>query len=220
MSMNLLTIDAYSDTLSHLDLQDIRRKLAKRANQRILRLERGSSKVTGERWNTFGAVISVYDYLDRQKKGRVRFSESKTSISDINKLAREITVLQGFLLSKSSTIKGMKEIEEKRISTFESGKWGRKWKRKGILNRALHFSSNKEFYDFLNSETFSGLVKSGFTSEQLVELYDSTRQKISEENEDDIVASAMSKALDDFREKGNASLKALRKKLNSIVIRT
>ena len=214
-----LTTDVYRGSYSLDELQRMRRALAKRANQRIVRLERGESKVTGEKWNTFGAVTEVYDYLNRQKEGRTRFRETAKALTDSQKLKREITVLQGFLGRKTSLVSGMQEIEEKRITTFETGKWGRKWKKKGILNKPLHFASNKEFYDFLNSETFKGLVSTGFTSEQLVEIYDSARVRLGEEAEEDAVPNAMADALEEYRNKGNASLKDLRKKMNSIKIK-
>ena len=214
-----LTADVYRGTYQLEELQRMRRALAKRANQRIVRLERGESKVTGEKWNTFGAVMDVYDYLDKQKEGRTRFRESKNALTDFQSLRREITVLQGFLGRKSSLVSGMKEIEQKRIASFETGKWGTKWKKTGIPNKPLHFTSNKEFYDFLNSETFKGLVSTGFTSEQLVELYDSARVRLGEEAEADVVPNAMSDALEEYRNKGNASLKDLRKKMNAIKIK-
>ena len=56
-----LTADVYRGSYSLDELQRIRRTLAKRANQRIVRLERGESKITGEKLNTFGAVTEVYD---------------------------------------------------------------------------------------------------------------------------------------------------------------
>ena len=214
-----LTADVYRGSYSLDELQRMRRALAKRANQRIVRLERGESKVTGEKWNTFGAVTEVYDYLNRQKEGRTRFRETAKALTDSQALKREITVLQGFLGRKSSLVSGMREIEQKRIFSFESGKWGTKWKKTGIPNKPLHFTSNKEFYDFLNSETFNGLVSTGFTSEQLVELYDSARVRLGEEAEADAVSNAMADALEEYRNKGNASLKDLRKKMNSIKIK-
>lgn len=213
-----LTADVYRGSYSLDELQRIRRTLAKRANQRIVRLERAESKVTGEKWNTFGAVTEVYDYLNRQKSGRTRFRETTQAFTDPQALKREITVLQGFLGRKSSLVSGMREIEQKRISSFETGKWGMKWKKTGIPNKPLHFTSNKEFYDFLNSETFKGLVSTGFTSEQIVELYDSARVRLGEE-EDNAVSNAMSDALDEYRNKGNASLKDLRRKMNAIKIK-
>ena len=214
-----LTADVYRGSYSLDELQRMRRALAKRANQRIVRLERAESKVTGEKFNTFGSVTEVYDYLNRQKEGRKRFRETKNAMTDSQELKREITVLQGFLGRKSSLVSGMREIEEKRLSSFETGKWGTKWKKTGIPNNPLHFTSNKEFYDFINSETFKGLVSTGFTSEQIVEQYDSARVMLGEEAEADAVSNAMADALEEYRNKGNASLKDLRKKMKSIKIK-
>lgn len=173
------TMDVYTGGYSVGELQEIRRVLAKQANQRILRLERAKSPITGERYNTFGAVIDVYDYLEN--KGRRRFSESKAAIKQSNELRREITVLQGFLGRKSSTVKGIREIENKRERTFS--------------NKGIKFASTREFYEFLNSQTFLGLVSSGYTSEQIVETYDMAREK-----EDDYkVIEKMAKALEEYR---------------------
>lgn len=216
-----LTADVYRGSYSLDELKRIRRALAKRANQRMVRLERAESKVTGEKYDTYGAIMDAYDYLNKQKEGRTRFRETLNAVTDANKLRREITVLQGFLGRKTSLVSGHREIENKRINTFGTGKWGTKYKKTGIPNTPLHFASNKEFYDFLNSETFKGLVRSGFTSEQIVELYDSARVKLgkskgAEELDDNkIVVDAMAQALDDYRAKGNANLKDLRRRLNS-----
>lgn len=193
------TLDVYAGGHSVEELQEIRRVLSKQANQRIVRLERASSRITGERFNTFGAVTDVYDYLGH--KGRRRFSEQKTGVTRIDELRREITVLQGFLGRKSSTVKGMREIENKRIQTFK--------------NKGIKFSSIKEFYEFLNSQTFKNLVSSGFTSEQIVEAYDSAREKES----DSEVVEKMSKALEEFRQgEKKVSIKNLEETLGITLI--
>lgn len=193
------TLDVYAGSHSVEELQEIRRVLAKQANQRIVRLERAESKITGERFSTFGAVTDVYDYLGN--KGRRRFSESKTGVKRSDELRREITVLQGFLGRKSSTVKGMREIENKRIKTFK--------------NKGIKFSNTKEFYEFLNSQTFKNLVTSGFTSEQIVEAYDSAREK----QTDDEVVKKMSKALDEYRQgEKKVSIKNLEESLGITLI--
>lgn len=212
-----MTADVYRGNYGIDELQRMRRALAKRANQRILRLERGESTVTGEKWNTFGAVLDVYSYLD-DKYGKDRFSETKTALKDINALRREITVLQGFLGRKTSTVAGMKDIERKRISTFESGKWGVKWRRNGTENRPIHFASTKEFYDFLNSNTFSSLVKSGFSSEQLIDIYDTARVKSTEQSDEAIIG-VFEDALTHYRDNGGASLKDLQSRMNAITLK-
>ena len=214
-----LTADVYRGSYSLDELQRMRRALAKRANQRMVRLEREKSPVTGESYKTYGAITEVYFYLDKQKEGRKRFREQINAFTDSQTLRREITVLQGFLGRRTSLVSGHRDIERKRLETFATGKWGTKWKKTGIANTPLHFASNKEFYDFLNSETFNGLVSTGFTSEQLVEMYDSARVRLGEEAEADAVSNAMADALEEYRNKGNASLKDLRKKMNSIKIK-
>lgn len=214
-----LTADVYRGSYSLDELQRMRRRLAKRANQRMVRLEREKSPVTGESYKTYGAITEVYFYLNKQKEGRKRFREQLNALTDTQTLKREITVLQGFLGRKTSLVSGHRDIERKRLETFGTGKWGTKWKKTGIPNKPLLFASNKEFYDFLNSETFKGLVSTGFTSEQLVELYDSARVRLGEEAEADAVSNAMADALEEYRNKGNASLKDLRKKMNAIKIK-
>lgn len=209
-----LSLDVYRGSYTLTELQNIRRTLAKRANQRIVRLERGKSSITGESWNEFGAVIDVYSYLE-SSYGKKRFKESAKSLTDKAKLRREITVLQAFIGSKTSTVAGMREIERKRVQSFESGKWGTAFKTSGRRERRLKFASTKEFYNFLNSETFIGIVSSGFTSEQIIDIYDSARSNTA--NNDDVL-SAMEDALKAYREKGNASLKDLQRRMNAIQI--
>lgn len=204
-----LTEDVYRGSYTVKELQTMRRKLAKRANQRMVRLERAESAITGEKFNTFGAIIDAYNYLERQR-GKNRFQENLKALDKQSDLKREITVLQGFLGRKSSTVSGMKDIENKRMNTFETGKWG-SYNKTGIPNAPIKFASNKEFYDFLSSDTFSGLVNAGFTSEQVVEIYEQAREK--EPNDADKIAQNLANALADFRMKGNANLKDLRKKM-------
>lgn len=200
-------IDVYRDKVSPSELKALRRKLAKRANQRLVRLERAKSKVTGESYDGIGASAIAKAYLEGQKKGRNRFQERADAITDINALRREITVLRQFLESKSSLVSGLRDIEQKRIAAFSSGKWGNKYTKRE--NRALKFASLKEFYDFLNSSLFRDLISTGLTSEQVVESYDEaveTYKGSTEEAED-----ALRELLKKFRSRGRASVKELKK---------
>lgn len=197
-------INPFRGDLTKEDLQKLRRTLAKRANQRLVRLERASSRITGEGYATYGAAQNAYDYLE--KRDRRRFAESENVKMNKNAIRREISVLQSFLSAKSSTVLGQREIEQKRVHAFESGEWGEKWKRQGIRQEGIKFAGNKEFYDFLNSSTFKELVISGFTSEQIVEMY--AQARLQDDNER--VLENMQDALDNFRNKGKTSLKELR----------
>lgn len=201
-----LYLDVYLTPGGVSELQQIRRRLAKRANQRAVRLEREVSNITGERYNQFGAISDIYKYLN--DIGRSRFSEQLNYSDDLDLLQEEVVVLQKFLTRKTSTVSGMRDIERKRLETFSSGVWGSA-KDGGPVRRALEFADTKEFYDFLNSETFRSLVSSGFTSEQVIERYDEARVK----QKADVVADAMAEALNKFRRKENpvkVSLKNLK----------
>lgn len=177
------------------ELNSIRRTLAKRANQRIVRLERAYSNITGESYASYGAIEYARDYL--QKIGRNRFSEKKDYTDDFNLLRREILQLQKFLSAQSSTVYGQREIEQKRIKSFE--------------DKGIRFASNREFYDFLNSKDFADLTKQ-FDSDKIVEYYDLARENMSDDQERQI----LSKAVDDMRSKENYSLKDLQRELHII----
>lgn len=204
-------VDVYKNSFTPRELALLRRTLAKRANQRLVRLERAKSKITGERYAGIGASEQIYDYLERTRpavKGGVsRFSEKLDSGMTYEQIQREVTTLQGFLESKSSLVSGLRDIERKRISTFESGKWGSS-KVTGKSSRKLLFSSTKEFYDFIHTKTFRDLIGMGFTSEQIIEAYDSTREKY--QGSDKEAQQALEDALETFREKGRGTLKELR----------
>lgn len=212
---NYAEIDPHDKSLSRQDLLSIRRQLAKRANQRLVRLERGSFKVTGEDFTGYGAYKHAMVHLEASKQG-TRFKESINYLSDANpkEIRDEIKRLQTFLHSKTSTVAGHREIEKMRIKTFESGQWGltEEQKARGEMNKPLHFSDTKEFYDFLNSKTFEDLKKHAFTSEQLIEIYDEYNVAGNEEK----TIKAFEAALEEFRAQGNASFKSLTSKMKKL----
>lgn len=175
-----LTADVYGNQYSTAQLQEIRRKLAKRANNSLRDLARNSSPITGEVYNSYGAAVDALDYL--KARNRRYFSESLTLIKNRTVLKAEIQRLQYFLTRPSHTVKGQREIEQKRIETFE---------KKGI-----HFASTKEFYQFLNSGTFQSLRKLQYSSEQLIEDYERAREQ---GMTNDQVMEKLSNALDAFR---------------------
>lgn len=176
-----LTADVYGNQYSTAQLQEIRRKLAKRANNSLRELSRKSSPITGEVYNSYGAAVDALDYL--KARNRRYFSESLTLTKNRTVLKAEIQRLQYFLTRPSHTAKGQREIEQKRIDTFE---------KKGI-----HFASSKEFYQFLNSGTFHSLRKAQYSSEQLVEDYERAREKgLTHEQ----AMERLESALEDFRQ--------------------
>lgn len=190
-----LAADVYGNQYSTAQLQEIRRKLAKRANNSLRDLARNSSPITGEVYNSYGAAVDALDYL--KARNRRYFSESLTLTENRTVLKAEIQRLQYFLTRPSHTVKGQREIEQKRIATFE---------KKGI-----HFASSKEFYQFLNSETFQSLRKSQYSSEQLIEDYERAREQ---GMTNDQVMEKLSNALDAFRKGEKVTQKNLWKHLD------
>lgn len=190
-----LAADVYGNQYSTAQLQEIRRKLAKRANYSLRDLARNSSPITGEVYNSYGAAVDALDYL--KARNRRYFSESLTLTENRTVLKAEIQRLQYFLTRPSHTVKGQREIEQKRIATFE---------KKGI-----HFASSKEFYQFLSSETFQSLRKLQYSSEQLIEDYERTREQ---GMTNDQVMEKLSNALDAFRKGEKVTQKNLWKHLD------
>lgn len=190
-----LTADVYGNQYSTAQLQEIRRKLAKRANYSLRDLARNSSPITGEVYNSYGAAVDALDYL--KARNRRYFSESLTLTENRTVLKAEIQRLQYFLTRPSHTVKGQREIEQKRIATFE---------KKGI-----HFASNKEFYQFLSSATFQSLRKLQYSSEQLIEDYERAREQ---GMTNDQVMEKLSNALDAFRKGEKVTQKNLWKHLD------
>lgn len=91
------------------DLEAERRKLAKRANQRMLRLERaGIDKFAYEKAQAYLHMTG----------GRRRFYERK-SIGNINAERREIAKLNEFLNSVSSTRRGLQNKYKKAYETLK-----------------------------------------------------------------------------------------------------
>lgn len=197
----------YGKNVTIEELRRVRRQLAKVMNQRMVRLEQNKSPITGESY-TFGAYNLMSDYL--KKKDRNRFSEVLKP-KDMSKkdLQKEIRTLQGFEELKSSQISGMHQIEKLRKETLTAdvvvdGQ---------IVRHALNEEtvSNKDFYDFLNSKTYSELVEK-IDSDKIVEMFDRTSTEGA--TKDQIVS-----ALNDYIKKAKRlSIKGVERALGAIEI--
>lgn len=163
---HLSKVDVYRTTQTTADLQRIRRTLARTANERLRALERATSPITGESY-AYGAYESAMQFTP---KGRSRFSESAAprNMSRAD-LQREIVNLQYFINAKTSTVRGQKAAEKKRVETFAKG-YGKSGKRVSEKTAA-----SKSFYDFLKSKAFSD-AKKRMDSEDIIEMYDAARE--------------------------------------------
>lgn len=191
----------YAKDVSIEDLQRIRRQLAKVMNQRMVRLEQAKSPVSGEPY-TFGAYEKMQDYLAAQgRTGKIRFSELKDPHMSAAQLKKEIRILQGFEEAPSSRVAGMKQIEKKRKETFEA---------KGLDPKTV---SNKDFYDFLNGQTFERLSRI-IDSDTIIEEYN----RVAKEG---VQVDKIVDALDEYLSKAKrVSVKGIRRKLGMTTVKT
>lgn len=164
----LQTTNYWNVSASMEALQVVRRKLAKRANQRMVRLERSASPITGKAYH-----VGAYDIAQAELGDRKRFSESLNYLTDITELKKEIGQIQAFLNAKSSTVSGNVEIEEKRIATLTD--LGRDEEGHTPISEATARSAG--FYDFISSKAFIYLSEKQVDSEGLQEIYDYYTEK-------------------------------------------
>lgn len=161
---NELTVNPFK--LDFVQVEELRVKLAKRANQRLVRLERAELG-TGETLADLSTAQYAYEQIalirkqaaaaggQKVKTSSQRFRETK--VKDAMSARRELFALQSFLgQSMSRVAPAMKSINK-------TSKW--------FLERGISIASYKSFYNFLNSRAFEELKKAGLSSDDLIEYY-------------------------------------------------
>ena len=151
ININLLT------TSEQLEL---RRKLAKRINQRMVRLEKKGL--------TKGAAYADYqDLLNKFFGGAKRIPENKNIYKSLPRT--ELKAMQALLREKTSTVQGWGEIMDARVRTIKE--------RYGI-----EFKDNYELYDFITSLEFKNLSKL-YDSKQALRLIAHSQEDIDDVKE-------------------------------------
>ena len=134
---------------------DLRRKLAKRINQRMVRLEKKGL--------TKGAAYADYqDLLNKFFGGVKRIPENKNIYKSLPRT--ELKAMQALLREKTSTVQGWSEIMDARVRTIKE--------RYGI-----DFKDNYELYDFITSLEFKNLSKL-YDSKQALRLIAHAKEDI------------------------------------------
>lgn len=153
---NELSVNPFE--LDIVQVEELRRKLAKRANQRLVRLERTK---LGDEEGTRGSDLTPAQYAyEKIRKirgeGATRFRERKMKLGEAPESQRmELAYLQSFLSERGSRYGAVKRETSKTQKTFEE--------------RGISIASYKSFYNFLNSAQFS-FLKQFFDSETIVEM--------------------------------------------------
>lgn len=139
---------------------ELRRKLAKRINQRMVRLEKKGL--------TRGAAYADYqDLLNKFFGGAKRIPENKNIYKSLPRT--ELKAMQALLREKTSTVQGWGEIMDARVRTIKE--------RYGI-----EFKDNYELYDFITSLEFKNLSKL-YDSKQALRLIAHSEEDIDDVKE-------------------------------------
>lgn len=144
-------------TLTTSELLQLRRKLAKRINQRMIRLER-KGLTQG------GAYADYQDILNRFFGGAKRIPENLNIYKHLPK--SEVSAMQKLLKEKTSTVQGWNGVMEARVQTMYE-KYG------------VQFKNNQELYDFINSLEFEALSRL-YSSKQALRLIEHSKMTLDE----------------------------------------
>lgn len=131
------------------ELNKLRRRLAKRANQRMREIERAGYT------NAYVYATTMSGYL--QPTERRRFYEG-TREMDLFTLKEELNELRWFLNAKTSTVGGIRAFERKTSKQF--------------ANLPSFQKSPDLFWKYMSSASVQHLKNLGYSSEELIEFYD------------------------------------------------
>lgn len=131
---NLIDIDLTE--LSATQQRQALRTLAKRANQRLVRLEKAGQ--------TQWAYRQAMQYL--KENNAKRFAETSAKIRKLSdfEVKRELMNVSDFLRKKTSTIKGIRQVESEAVER---------------LRKKRYDVDNADFFEFLKSDEYKAAVK-------------------------------------------------------------
>lgn len=153
---DLQKFNPYLSSKSDKELYAIRKKLAKRLNQRMRRLERAGID--------YGAIKMYRQDVARYYPGNKGFKESLGKTKGIS-VKHEISLLQKLLNLPTSTLPGIKKIRKKTMATFEE-------------RYNVKFKNVQEYEDFIESETWKKM-ENLFGSNTTLDIIATSNKKIS-----------------------------------------
>lgn len=161
---DLQKFNPYLSNKSDKELYAIRKKLAKRLNQRMRRLESAGID--------YGAIKIYKHDVSRYYPGNRGFKESLGKTRGIS-VKHEISLLQNLLNLPTSTLPGIKKIRKKAMGTFED-------------RYNVKFKNVSQYEDFIESKTWEkmeDLFGSGTTLD-LIAVSQKTVEQIRKSVED------------------------------------
>lgn len=129
---DLQKFNPYLSNKSDKELYAIRKKLAKRLNQRMRRLESAGID--------YGVIKMYRKEVARYYAGNKGFKESLGKTKGIS-VKHEISLIQNLLNRPTSTMQGIRRIRKKAMNTFEE-------------KYNVHFKNVQEYEDFVESDAW------------------------------------------------------------------
>lgn len=156
-----LQFNPYLSNKSDKELYVIRKKLAKRLNQRMRRLESAGID--------YGAIKMYREEVNRYYAGNKGFKESLGKTKGIT-VKHEISLIQNLLNRPTSTMRGIRNIRKKVMNTFEE-------------KYNVHFNNVQEYEDFIFSETW-GKLEELYGSGTALDIIASSKKSVSQIKKD------------------------------------
>lgn len=148
------------------------RKVAKQADQRLVRLEQLADKTGKDNVLKFAYSAAMYDIKNYFGENATRFNRKLDESLTEAKIERMLNTVVNFLNMPTSTKRGLMTVEEKKKKTFEENFSGLKWEdqihifERGILTKYSRLDSDvilktikvqgadkKKFDEFIKQET-------------------------------------------------------------------
>lgn len=167
--------------INEKELARLYTSLAKRLNQRMVRLERaGFTSESGGAYADYNVILKKFGYKKRiREKINFDYSDRNVLYMQLSSMRKQVKMMQKVLKEKSSTVPGWNSIIKKR--------------REKLSEYGLEFKDTSEMSTFFQSYAFE-LISLLYSSEQAVEFVGKSLQ------DGDTMSEIISK-LEEFRDR-------------------
>lgn len=143
--------------INEKELARLYTSLAKRLNQRMVRLERaGFISESGGAYADYNVILKKFGYTKRiREKIKLDYSDRNVLYMQLSSMRKQVQMMQNVLKEKSSTVPGWNSIIKKR--------------REKLSEYGLEFKDTSEMSAFFQSYAFE-LISLLYSSEQAVEF--------------------------------------------------
>ena len=143
--------------INEKELSRLYTSLAKRLNQRMVRLEKaGYTSESGGAYADYNVILKKFGYKKRiREKIKLDYSDRNVLYMQVSSMRKQVKMMQNILSEKSSTVPGWNSIIKKR--------------REKLSEYGLEFKDRSEMSAFFQSYAFE-LISLLYSSEQAVEF--------------------------------------------------